>query len=130
MASDRIILEAMSFYAYHGGGPEEQSLGQPFQVDLEAELDLAAAGSSDSRDDTVSYTHLYRVVKEVMDAEPRSLLESLAEDIAGRCLDRFPLDAVRVRVKKTRPPIKGGVLSGAAVEVYRTRPSGDHSRST
>ena len=112
----------MAFYAYHGGSSEEQALGQPFQVDLEAELDLRAAGASDSRDDTVSYTHLYRVVKEVMEAEPRSLLEALAEQIAGRCLERFRLDAVRVKVKKTRPPIKGGVLSAAAVEVYRTRP--------
>ena len=122
MPSDRIILEAMAFYAYHGRSSEEQALGQPFQVDLEAELDLRAAGASDSRDDTVSYTHLYRVVKEVMESEPRSLLEALAEQIAGRCLERFPLDAVRVRVKKTRPPIKGGVLSAAGVEVYRTRP--------
>ena len=121
MTSDRIILEAMAFYAYHGASSEEQALGQPFQVDLEAELDLRTAGASDSRDDTVSYTHLYRVVKEVMESEPRSLLEALSEQIAGRCLERFPLDAVRVRVKKTRPPIKGGVLSAAAVEVYRTR---------
>ena len=121
---DRILLQGMQFYAYHGVNPEETTSGQPFLVDLEAELDLAAAGASDSRDDTVSYTHLYRVVKEVMDSEPRNLLEFLAEEIAGRCLERFPLDAVRVRVKKTRPPIRGGVLAGAAVEVYRTKTPG------
>ena len=121
MNTDRIILEAIQLYGYHGGSAEERSLGQPFQVDMEAELDLSVAGKSDNRDDTVSYTHLYRIVKEVMEAEPRNLLESLAEEIARRALDSFPLQAVRVRVKKTRPPIKGAVLSGAAVEVYRTR---------
>ena len=121
MSSDRIILEGMQFYSYHGGSPEERSLGQPFQVDMEVELDLSVAGRSDNRDDTVSYTHLYRVVKEVMEGGPRNLLEAVAEEIAHRALDSFPIQAVRVRVKKTRPPIKGAVLSGAAVEVYRSR---------
>ena len=121
MTTDRIILEGMRFYAYHGGSQEERSLGQPFQVDMEAQLDLSVAGRSDDRDDTVSYTHLYRVVKEVMEEEPKNLLETLAEEIARRTLESFPVDAVRVQVKKTSPPIKGAVLSGAAVEVYRTR---------
>ena len=121
MAADRIILEGMQFYSYHGGSPEERSMGQPFEVDLETELDLSVAGKSDNREDTVSYTHLYRVVKEIMEGEPKNLLESLAEEIAHRALAAFPLQTVRVRVKKTRPPIKGALLSGAAVEVYRTR---------
>ena len=69
----------------------------------------------------MSYTHLYRVVKEVMEDEPKNLLEALAEEITHRALAAFPLQTVRVRVKKTRPPIKGALLSGAAVEVYRTK---------
>ena len=121
MASDRIVLEGMQFYGYHGGSAEERSLGQLFQVDMEAELDLTVAAKSDNRDDTVSYTHLYRVVKDVMEAEPKNLLETLAEEIAQRSLQSFPIQAVRVRIKKTRPPIKGAVLSGAAVEIYRNR---------
>ena len=96
-------------------------MGQPFQVDLEAELDLSVAGKSDNRDDTVSYTHLYRVVKQVMEEEPKNLLETLAEEIARRALDSFALGAVRVRVKKTRPPIKDAMVSGAAVEIYRSK---------
>ena len=121
MALDRIVLEGMQFYGYHGGSAEERSLGQPFVVDVEAELDLGVAGRSDNLDDTVSYTLLYRLVKEVMEAESRALLEALAEEMARRSLEHSIIQAVRVRVKKTRPPIKGGVLSGAAVEVYRTR---------
>jgi dihydroneopterin aldolase len=113
----------MVFYGHHGGSAEERSLGQPFQVDLEAEMDLATAGASDRLEDTISYTHLYRVVKAVMESEPKNLLETLADEIARRSLESFPLQAVRVRVKKTRPPIKGAVLAGAAVEVYRSRTS-------
>lgn len=121
MPSDRIILEGMQFYGYHGGSSEERSLGQPFQVHLEAELDLSPAGKSDCRDDTVSYTHLYRLVEEVIGGVPRNLLEAVAEEIATKALDSFPIRALMVRVKKTRPPIKGAVVSGAAVEIYRSR---------
>ena len=118
---DRILLQAMQFYSYHGGSREERTLGQPFQVDLEVEKDLAPAGKSDRLEDTVSYAHLYRVVRDVMAGESMELLEALAQEIARRSLDSFPIDSIRVRITKTRPPIKGAVLSGAAVEIYRTK---------
>ena len=40
MNQDRIILEGMEFYAYHGAMPEENRLGQRFVVDLILTLDL------------------------------------------------------------------------------------------
>ena len=118
---DRILLQGMQFYSYHGGSGEERTLGQPFQVDLEVEKDLAPAGKSDRLEDTVSYAHLFRVVRDVMAGETKELLEALAQEIAARSLESFPIDGIRVRITKTRPPIKGAVLSGAAVEIYRTK---------
>ncbi len=122
MSPDRIILTGLQFYGFHGVNPEERSLGQPFVVDLEAELDLSAPAASDRLDDTVSYTQLYRAVKAVMEGEPRNLLESAAGAIAGRVLEQHPqIGAVRVRVQKPRPPIRGSVIGAAAVEIYRSR---------
>ncbi len=118
---DRILIQGMQFYSYHGGSREERTLGQPFQVDLEVEKDLAPAGKSDRLEDTVSYAHIYRVVRDVMAGETMELLEALAQAIAIRSLEAFPIDSIRVRITKTRPPIKGAVLSGAAVEIYRTK---------
>ncbi len=56
--NDRILLRDLRFYGYHGVHPEEQRLGQPFAVDLEAELDLRRAGQRDDLSDTVSYSAL------------------------------------------------------------------------
>ena len=121
-AADRIILTGMQFYGFHGVNPEERRLGQPFVVDLTAELDLRAAGASDDLADTVSYAHLYRAVKAVMEGEPRQLLETAAGAIADVILQQHPaVAAVRVRVGKPRPPIRGAVIAAAAVEIYRTR---------
>ena len=123
MPADRIILTGMQFYGFHGVNPEERQLGQPFTVDLEAELDLQAAGASDNLSDTVSYTHLYRAVQAIIEGPPRRLLEAAAGAIAADLLAQHPLiDAVRVRVHKPRPPIRGSVIASAAIEIHRTRP--------
>lgn len=111
----------MSFYAYHGVSPEERALGQRFLVDLEVEVDLRRPGQSDHLQDTVNYAQLYGVVREVMEGPPRNLLEALAEGVAQRVLQTFPVAGVRVRVSKPAVPIKGAILSTARVEVCRKR---------
>ena len=121
MSADRIVLKGMQFYGFHGVNPEERSMGQPYLVDLTVELDLAAPGLSDRLEDTVSYTHLYKVVKDVMEGESKNLLESTAQSITKRILDEFPVSAVHVCVQKLRPPIRGSVIDYAAVDIYRSR---------
>ena len=121
MASDRIILKGMQFYGYHGVNTEEKSLGQPYVVDLSAELDLSRPGMTDHLADTVSYTDIYRQVKQVVEGESKNLLESLAGSIAQQVLDSFPVESVQVTVKKPLPPVKGSVIEYAAVEIVRRR---------
>ena len=119
---DRILLEGMRFFAFHGNNPEERVLGQPFLVDLEVETDLSTAGASDQLAHTINYAALYRAVKNAMEGPPRNLLEAVAHDIAEAILGHFGVDAVRVRVRKTQPPITGATLDGAGVEIYRRHP--------
>ena len=118
---DKIQLEGMVFYGFHGIGPAEQELGQRFIVDLEMERDLHAAGLSDDPEDTVNYSRVYKLVKEVMEGPSRKLLENLAETIAQRVLEGFDIDAIRVKVKKPEVPMKGSILSHASVEIFRQR---------
>ena len=125
MASDKIQLEGMVFYGFHGVGPAEQELGQRFVVDLEAHRDIRAAGLSDDPQDTVNYSRMYGMVKEVMEGPSRKLLEYLAETIARRILESFDVDSVRVRVKKPQVPMKGSILTHASVEIFREKPRRD-----
>ncbi len=118
---DRIVLEGMQLYGYHGANPEEKALGQPYIVDLAVELDLSKAGDSDHLEDTVSYPQLFRAVQEVIEGESKNLLESTAQAIASTVLAQFPVTAVHVCLKKPRPPIRGSVIQNAAVEIYRVK---------
>lgn len=118
---DRIILEGMQLYGYHGANPEEKVLGQAYIVDLAVELDLSKPGDSDRLEDTVSYPQLFRAVQEVLEGESKNLLEATAQAIASKVLAQFPVTAVRVCLKKPRPPIRGSVIENAAVDIYRVR---------
>ena len=118
---DRILLTGMTFYGYHGVRTPEKELGQRFVVDLEMEFDLSAAGRSDDLNDTVNYSQVYRVVKEIMEGPSRNLLETLAEETAQGVLSAFPVAGVRVRVTKPHVSIRGATLDGSGVEIYRIR---------
>ena len=121
LVPDKIQLEGMVFYGFHGASPAEQEVGQRFVVDLEVQRDLRSAGLSDELRDTVSYSHLFRLVKEVLEGPRHKLLEFLAENIAQRVLSEFDVDAVRVKVKKPEVPMKGSILAHAAVEIIRVK---------
>ena len=124
MIRDKIQLKGMVFYGYHGVGLAEQELGQRFVVDLETLREPGPAGLSDDPDDTVNYSRMYRLVREVMEGPSRKLLESLAEAIAQGILADFDVDAVMVKVKKPEAPMKGSILDYAAVEIFRERGTG------
>ena len=124
MAPDKIILEGMVFYGFHGASIAEQEVGQRFVVDLEVHRDLRKPGISDDLADTVSYSALFKLAKGVLEGPRRKLLENVAETIAQRALDDYAVDAVRVKVMKPEVPIKGSILAHAAVEILRERPPG------
>jgi len=122
MARDAIILEGLTFYGYHGVHPEEQRLGQRFQVDLVAQCDLRPAGQSDRLADTVSYRALFDAVREVLEGPPHRLLESVAEAVAEQVLARFPLIVhVTVTVWKMSSPMPGHATGRVGVRVVRGR---------
>src|SRR5215213_7288179 len=110
-ATDEILLEGMRFYAYHGVNPEERSLGQRFIVDVVLAVDLRRAGQSDELANTVSYSAVYKVVRVIVEGEPRQLIEAVAEKIATAILAEYPLVArVTVTVRKPEVPMKGSML--------------------
>ncbi len=126
--TDEILLEGMRFYAYHGVNPEERVLGQRFTVDVSLEVDLRWAGVSDDLDDTVSYSAVYKLVRSVVEGEPRNLIEAVAETIASRILADFPAVArATVTVRKPEAPLKGAILDAAGVRITRARAGGSMS---
>jgi dihydroneopterin aldolase len=119
MGQDSIRLQNMQFYGRHGVNPEEQALGQRFEVDVELRLDTRPAALQDDLHRTINYAHVYRAVKRIVEEERFALIETLAETIATHVGQHFAPASVRVCVRKPHAPLKG-VLDYVAVEIERT----------
>ncbi|RBW67662.1 dihydroneopterin aldolase [Bacillus taeanensis] len=118
---DKIHLNEMAFYGYHGVLPEENKLGQRFFVDLILGLNLKNAGLTDDLKKTVNYAEAYETVRSIVEGKRRQLVEAVAEGIAKEIFDAFPIvEEVKVKVVKPDPPIRGHYRS-VAVEITRKR---------
>lgn len=118
---DRVELRGLRVLGRHGMRPEEQERDQPFEVDLDVELDLSLAGRSDHLADTFDYGAAAEVVAAVVVDESFDLLERLATRIAEVVLADGRVRAVTVAVRKVRPPVPVD-LATAGVRITRRRP--------
>jgi len=116
---DCIQLTGIRSYGYTGYLPEEQVLGQWFEVDLTLWLDLAAAGHSDNITDTLDYRHAIEIVKQLVKTSKFALVEKLATAIADALLEFEQVQQVQVRLSKPAAPIPdfGGKIT---IELTRT----------
>ncbi|MCH2310661.1 MAG: dihydroneopterin aldolase [SAR202 cluster bacterium] len=119
-SSDKIILNNMKFFAYHGVHPYEKKNGQNFIVDLELYADLSIPSKSDNLNQTIDYSKVYETVKRIIEQDSKNLLESLCEDISKTLLESFKIDAVRIKIKKPDIKLSGNEMGYAAIEIFRT----------
>lgn len=123
---DLIELRGLRVLGRHGVLEEEKQRAQPFEVDLDVEVDLLGAGRSDALGDTVDYGAVAEAVRDVVQGGHSDLLEHLADRIARATVaaaDRTGGPAVRsvtVTLRKLRPPVAVDMAS-AGVRIHRRR---------
>ena len=119
--TDRILVRDLVIYGYHGVHPEEQRLGQRFEVDLTCMLDLSNAARLDRESATVSYGRRVEIAQRIAADETFVLIEALAEAIADQILAAYPqIEEISVLVRKPSAPIPA-TLGYVAVEINRKR---------
>ena len=112
----RIELVGMELFGHHGVGAEERACGQRFVYDVE--LEVGDQGADDRLESAVDYRDVAAAVREVAGGQFR-LLEALATAIADDLAERFPVDRVKVRVRKPEVRPSGVDLEFAAVTIER-----------
>ena len=118
--SDRIVLRGVSATGFHGVLDFEKRDGQTFVVDVEMEVDLTPAGTSDDLVDTVNYAEVATDVVALIEGESLDLIEALADRIAAKVLTRPLVESVVVTVHKPQAPV-GHPFTDVAVTVERLR---------
>jgi dihydroneopterin aldolase len=93
-----VELRGLEVFGHHGATEEEQEAGQTLLWDVSWSSGEPAA---DDLSETVDYEEVASCVREVSDSRRFKLLESLAAAAADTVVDRFGVEHVRVRVRKT-----------------------------
>ena len=118
---DKIKVQSLRLYAYHGVTLEQKVVGQDFILEIKAYLPLDLPCVSDNVDDTVSYAKIIKTARRVFLAEKYDLLEKAAQTVADAILSEFPkIEKVKVEVKKPFAPIKAD-FDYVSVEITRSR---------
>lgn len=112
-----VEVEALEVFGRHGVEDEERERGQTFLYDLR--LEVSDAGESDRLDDTVDYVAVAELVKGISAARNFNLLEALAAAVADAIVERFPVERVRVRVRKRDVEPAGLPVAWTAATVER-----------
>ena len=118
--SDRITLKGVSARGFHGVLAAEKRDGQTFVVDVEMDVDLGPAGTSDDLTDTVNSAEVASDVVALVEGESLDLIEALADRIAAKVLTRPLVESVVVTVHKPQAPV-GHPFTDVAVTVERVR---------
>lgn len=117
--SIEIEIYGVGIEGRHGVSDEERARPQLFVYDLW--LDAPDAAASDRLEDTVDYRDVVRCVRELSDGRQFRLLEAMAAAVADTLLARFPLEGVRVRVRKPGVRLEAPVEWTAATVERRRR---------
>ena len=116
---DKIIIEDLECFGYHGVLKEEQVLGQKFLVSLVLYTDTRNAGTTDRLDKTLNYAEISKKVQTFMNEEKFLLIEAAAEQLAQMLLLSYDLlEKVTVKLKKPWAPVHIS-MNTVAVEIKR-----------
>jgi dihydroneopterin aldolase len=97
---DTILVEQLELSTIIGVHAWEQHAPRRIVVDLELGCDTRPAAASDHLRDAINYKAVCDAVEALLREQRFQLIETLAEAIARRLIERFPILSVRLQVSK------------------------------
>ena len=115
---DKVYVTGLKVDAYIGVYDWEHEQTQPLILDLEMDWDHRKAAESEQLNDALDYDALSQAVIQLIQARPRALIETIAEEVAQLILQQFKTPRVRVKVAK---PQAVPAAQYTAVELVRSQ---------
>jgi len=116
---DRILLEGIRLDIRVGTTEEERSEPQLCGLDLMVEADLKAAGRSGDLKHTVNYAAIFRLIEAHCTQNSFTLLEEMGQQICDRIFDQYPVESIKLTIRKLKP--FSSRLNAVGVELKRNR---------
>ena len=113
---DKIRINDLLVRCIIGARDYERDHPQDVLLNIEVFLDLEKPGKTDQLNDTLDYSQIEGAIVEAVRESRFSLLEALAEEVAGLCLSYEEVEKVKVAIRK---PGALRYADSAEVEIQR-----------
>jgi len=118
--SNAIVIECLEFRGRCGVTSEERAIPQPLAVDLELHYQPGPMELTDDLACTIDYAEVSQRVVAIGTSQNSCLLETLAECLMMMLFNEFPVERIKLWVRKLHPPITH-VAGSVGVTIERTR---------
>ena len=103
---DKIVIEDLKIYAYHGVFDEEKKNGQFFYVNAILDTDFSLAASKDEIELATNYATVCECINRIVTEEKCNLIETVAYRVAEGILTEFELiKSVDIEIRKPSAPV-------------------------
>jgi dihydroneopterin aldolase len=116
----RVVIERLEFQGRCGVLPEERRRPQPLAIDLELESYTEPGHVPDNIREVVDYAQVTERIVELGTTQECALLETFAEQILTMLFTEFPVDRVKLWLRKLAPPLLH-VTGSVGIQLDRTR---------
>tara|TARA_R110002050_G_scaffold110427_5_gene222649 strand:- start:3322 stop:3687 length:366 start_codon:yes stop_codon:yes gene_type:complete len=117
---DKIAVEGIRLYAYHGCLEEEGKIGTDYEVAVFVWGDISASYESDDLHHTMDYVSINRIVQDHVSTRAK-LIETVAQRISDSIFAEMPkVKKLKIKLSKLNPPINGDVKK-VSIELKRKR---------
>jgi len=118
--ANKVVIERLEFQGRCGVTPEERRRPQPLAVDIELDCESGPAATSDRIVDTVDYAQVAERIVAIGAKEECALLETFAEKLLTMLFTEFPIERVRLWLRKLAPPL-AQMTGSVGIKVERAR---------
>lgn len=102
----KIFIKNLKLFGYHGVNPEEKIKGQYFIFNVEINILRDSFKGNDDLSQTVNYSEVVKLIKEINSAHKFDLIETLAEEISFKISGlSLLIKKIKTRIEKINPPI-------------------------
>ena len=112
----KIIIKDARFFCNIGVSSKERAKKQKIEISAKLFFDAGKATDMDDIKDTINYSDVFGLMRDIADKKEYKLIETLANGIAEGILDKFNAEKITVKVKKRLQNMKY-----AAVEITREK---------
>ena len=117
---DKIKILNLKLPAKHGVYDFEREKEGVFEIDIHMHLDLTNAMLSDDLKESVDYSKVVELVKEIFSENDCNLIEYVAGKISKGILEKYPVQKVVIKIRKPHAPINAD-LDTVEVEIKQNK---------